>query len=218
MALLFGGLLLAQSAAGAEPPPAGELAREILADPAYQRELPAQPEPRQPESGCDRSARIHVGGGGSSAGAAGSVVSLLAWLAVGVAVALVALWVGAAVVRRRRETEADARAVLDVDGADPGLDPSLAAVQRLAAQGQYPQAIHELLLLTVQRLADRHSRTVSGWLTSRELIRLLPATDEERQRFSRLVTWVERALFGGQAVDRNTFDDCLADFMALGLA
>lgn len=220
MALLIGGLVLAQSVAGAEPPPAGELAREILADPAYQRELPTRPEPTppRPESGCDQGERIHLSGRPAAAAGAGSVASLLAWLAVGVAVVLVALWVGAAVVRKRREAGAAAPDPIDVEGADSGPDPSLAAIERLATQGRYTQAIHELLLLTVRRLADRHSRTVSGWLTSRELIRLLPASDDERQRFGRLVTWVERALFGGQPVDRTTYDNCLADFMALGLS
>ncbi len=220
MALLIGGLVMGQFAAGADTPAARDLARQILEDPAYQRELPSQPEPtpQRPESGCDQDERIHLSGPrAAAAGGAGSVISLLAWLAVGVAAALVALWVGAAVVRRRREAEAVAQDLIDVDGPAAGLDPSLAAVERLAAQGRYTLAIHELLLLTVQRLADRHHRTVSGWLTSRELIRLLPNTEDERQRFSHLVTWVERALFGGQAVDRATYDDCLATFRALGL-
>ena len=206
-------ILLLAAGTRAAPPPKS-LAEEILADSGYQREL--VPAPARPErtAGCDRpgSVRLSAGAGG------GSVTGLLAWLGVGVAVALALIWLGSALNARRRQAAAAGAAAAGPAAAAGRRDASLERVERLAAAGRHAEAVHELLLLAVDRLSQRHQRPVSGWHTARELMRLLPADAGERERFGRLVAAVERSLFGGHPVDARGFERCLADFRAMELA
>jgi hypothetical protein len=146
------------------------------------------------------------------------VTGLLAWLGVGVAAALALIWLGSALAARRRTALAGGGAAADGPAAAAARrDASLERVERLAAAGRHAEAVHELLLLAVERLSQRHQRPVSGWHTGRELTRLLPADAGERERFGRLVAEVERSLFGGHPVGARDYERCLADFRALEL-
>ncbi len=205
--ILLAALALGQPHSRAVERSPADVAREILSDPSFQKEI--VPERTQRTSGRVRSAPAPAPAGGS-----GSLAILLAWLGVGVAICLALVWLAAGLQRRKTDRPATAED-REEEAVEAGVDPSLVAVERLAAGGRFTEAIHELLLLAVRRLSERHGRTISGWLTSRELTRLLPANEQERTRFTHLVNAVERSLFGGQAVDRPGFELCMEKFRGL---
>ncbi len=209
---LLAALVLAAGVRAAPPPES--LAEEILAESGYQKELvPTPARPARP-AGCERSGSVRLSAGAGG----GSVTGLLAWLGVGVALALALIWLGSALVARRRPAAAAGGAAPAGPAAAARRDASLERVERLAAAGRHAEAVHELLLLAVERLSQRHQRPVSGWHTGRELTRLLPADAGERERFGRLVAEVERSLFGGHPVGARGFERCLADFRAMELS
>jgi hypothetical protein len=217
-ALLLVFAVLLQAPARAEDRMPNELAHEILSDPAYQKDLMKRPQrPEHSNSGCD-DGKIRVRRSGSAApGAGGSIATLLAWLAAGVAVALSIIWIITNYQRREPGALSPSDSGAEPQNGTAAKDPSILAIENLAARGLFAEAVHEMLLLAVVRLAARHHRELSGWLTSRELTRLLPSTDDERGRFARLVEAVERSLFGGQAIDRTTYERCFDDFGGLAL-
>lgn len=211
-ALVLIAAVLLQAPARAEDRMPNELAQEILSDPAFQKELMKRPRhPERSNSGCDDD-NIRVSRSGSAApGAGGSIATLLAWLAAGVAVALSIIWIITNYQRRERVAGGPSDDKVEAPDGAAAKDPSILAIEQLAGRGLFAEAVHEILLLAVKRLAARHHRELSGWLTSRELTRLLPSTADERGRFGRLVEAVERSLFGGQAIDRTTYERCLDD-------
>ena len=89
----------------------------------------------------------------------------------------------------------------------------------LAAQGRFAEAVHHLLLRSVEDLARRRPRSVRPALTSRELANAegVPAT--ARTLFAQIAALVERSLFGGRAVDLHdwqTARSAYADFVLPG--
>jgi hypothetical protein len=88
-------------------------------------------------------------------------------------------------------------------GAGPGgpVDPDA-----LARAGRHADAAHALLLAAIGRLARRSAREPSPSSTSRELIRTLPRTAEERDAFAFLVRVVELSFFGGRPTRREDYE------------
>jgi hypothetical protein len=76
----------------------------------------------------------------------------------------------------------------------------------LARDGRYAEAIHHLLLRSVDDIASRRPRLVRPALTSRELAAAGSLPGGARALFSRIAAMVERSLFGGCAVDAGDWD------------
>ena len=213
------------AAAGWDPPRAARLAREILADPRFQRaagRLPAaggaadgDGDARREPGGGDVRAERAVEGGlpaapavpvGAAAAAGGAAALLFKAVLVCVLTALLLALLGRLLAGRRRAEQpvaTAAPAAARVRGAGGGLD--LEAADRLAAAGHYGEAVHLLLLVAIGRLSERAARPPAASRTSRELVRLLPLEGAARDAFAAVVALVERTLFGGRVAAAGDF-------------
>jgi len=88
----------------------------------------------------------------------------------------------------------------------------LADADRLAAEGRYAEAVHLLLLRSIEDIHGHRPRVVRPALTARDIASLdaLPAT--ARPAFRSIADVVERSLFGGAAVDAVGFARCRAAY------
>ena len=211
---LPGLILLLAAAPTAQSPEA--IAREILADPAYQTELPGA---LGSEGGLGiapgtdgRDEPFDLDLPGSRSGQ--PVFQWLMWLlmlAVGLALAA---RLGRALAERRRDVE-PLEERDRAGGAAPAARPSappLAEVEALAAEGRFGEAIHLLLLRTLESLRPAPS------LTSREVLAQLAWTGERGRALAALVEAVELSLFGARVPDRADYEACLESGHALAAA
>jgi len=88
----------------------------------------------------------------------------------------------------------------------------LAEADRLAAQGQFGEAVHHLLLRSVEDIARRRPQLVRPALTSRDLARASSIPTGPRRLFADLAAVVERSLFGGAAVSSDDWGACRAAY------
>ncbi|MEH3048081.1 DUF4129 domain-containing protein [Sphingomonas adhaesiva] len=147
--------------------------------------------------------------------------------------AVLALLVVAAVVARLREgawrlpwrwrRATVAAAAADVDPASdwtPDAAPArrwLEQADALASEGRFAEAIHHILLRSVDDIARRRPRLVRPALTSRDLARAEAIPAAPRRLFADLAAVVERSLFGGRAVDAGEWERCRAAYAEFAL-
>lgn len=100
----------------------------------------------------------------------------------------------------RRPTVEEPPGMLDWTPEDAPSPEWLREADRLAGEGRHAEAIHYLLLHSIDEIAARRPRWRRPSLTSRELASasLLPMT--VRPLFARIAALVERSLFGGSPV------------------
>lgn len=118
------------------------------------------------------------------------------------------------------------RAVRVETGDEPDWMPDVAPVRAwlqeadvLAAQGRYGEAVHHLLLRSVDDIRRRRPQVVRPAATSRELADAQALPVAARASFAGIARLVERSLFGGRAVDRDDWTSArtaYADFALPG--
>ncbi len=88
----------------------------------------------------------------------------------------------------------------------------LADADGLAAQGRFADAVHLLLLRSIQDIEQFRPRVVQRAFTSREIggLGVLPAS--ARTAFSEIMRVVETSLFGGMPVEAGDFTRCRSDY------
>jgi len=84
----------------------------------------------------------------------------------------------------------------------------LADADRLAAEGQFAEAAHLLLLRSIEDLDSRRPRTVRPALTSRDIASLEALPEAARPAFGLIARIVERSLFGGAPVGADDYAGC----------
>ena len=198
-------------------------ARQVVGQPAYQKDAQESDSPADPQAPWNKKDRgfrvrrsVPVGAFGTS------LVHLLFYLAMGLAMGVALLWIVATWHGRKIATRPTG---LETHGESLsiGPEPELDLVLGLAGQGRYAEAVHQLLLLAVLQLMRQRARaglaeSVPGdSLTSRELLHVLPKDASQRQRFALLVSTAERVLFAGQPLGLAAFDDCLESYRGLAL-
>lgn len=94
--------------------------------------------------------------------------------------------------------------------ADPG---TLAAADRLAAEGRFGEAIHLLLLVALERLRRELGPRVAPALTGREVLGLPALPDAAAEPLTRMVQVSEINHFGGRAAAEPDYLRCRADFL-----
>jgi len=216
--LLAGAALLSGGPAGAQPDEAAiqAKARAVLADPLYQRELPAHAPPKDPARG--QGARFPAGPSPSVALpvlGAGAFLAQIVFIVLGVVVVLLVLFWLLRVILRGRPTPTDTDETEETAAETAEREPAFEDAARLAGEGRYGEAIHALLLAAIRHFAERSRVAVQPSRTSRELVRLLPLGPELREAFTELVQAVELSLFGGVAVGREEYERSLSRFRAL---
>ncbi len=81
----------------------------------------------------------------------------------------------------------------------------LSDVDALAAAGKYDEAVHTLLLRSIEDIKVNNPRAVARDLTGREISALPILSDAARAAFSGISRRVERSLFGGRSLTEDDF-------------
>jgi len=171
-----------------------ERARRILERGEYQTELPA----------AIRPAVLDL-----PLGPLEILLRVLFWTALAVMVVLAVAWI----VRRLRGLTPDAEAPAGpAEGASDMGRRQLGAAEALAARGRFGEAIHVLLLDTLEALS-RAARLAPS-LTSREIVARVPLPERARDALSGLVSAVEVSWFGGEDPGETEYRLCLERFHA----
>ena len=85
-------------------------------------------------------------------------------------------------------------------------------VDAMAAQGQFEEAVHELLFRSIQDIDLHRPNTIRRSLTSREIAALDILTPETREAFATIGGVVETSYFGGKKIGKAEFDICRAAY------
>jgi hypothetical protein len=140
---------------------------------------------------------------------------VILWVLIGVLVLVLVLWLVQEYLRTR-QSKLTAQ-INDYDAVAPKRQTpatSLLAPESLAQQGLFAEAIHALLLLTLNRISQRRSSLESS-STSRELLQERELFAETYHEITLLVDVVERSRFGGRSVHQADFDSCLVAYRLL---
>ncbi|MGK2910266.1 MAG: DUF4129 domain-containing protein [Sphingobium sp.] len=104
-------------------------------------------------------------------------------------------------------------------GADENWSPEAAPARAwlkeadaLAAQGRFADAVHHLLMRSVEDLARRRPQVVRPALTSRELAAIEAVPPAPRRLFAEIASVVEHSLFGERPVDADAWARCRAAY------
>lgn len=144
------------------------------------------------------------------------------WIGLGIIVALVLYAIAREVLGLRTpRSRADApKPVVTVAEWRPDARTArdlLAEADALAAQGQYAEASHLLLLRSVQDIEKLQPQAVRMSLTTREIAALKAIPEAARPAFALIGRLVERSLFGNVAVGPEEFADCRRAYEAFAL-
>lgn len=147
--------------------------------------------------------------------AMGPVFKLIFWLGLAVLVVAVIWFIARELIRIRLP---DRKKALDMDaGWRPAPAAALALLSdadALAAEGRFAEAVHLLLLRSINDIDGRLPNTVRPALTARDIAGLSRLPAAARPAFDRIARVVESSLFGGRPVDRAAFADCRAAYEA----
>jgi hypothetical protein len=140
------------------------------------------------------------------------IVEILFWLLIGVGVLLAVFYLGREVPawlgRRRQLKSGAAPMVQGTPVADSQLIDALGRADRLAAEGQFAEALHLLLLHSIDYL-KRHLGAVYGdSSTAREILQRSRLPDHGRRSLGAIVDAAEISYFGGRPVDGGIYADC----------
>jgi hypothetical protein len=93
----------------------------------------------------------------------------------------------------------------------------LAAADALAAEGQYEEAVHLILLRSIEDIDRHRPLVVRPALTTRDIAAIEALPDRARPAFMRIAAAVERSLFAGGRVDGIEFGQCREAYAAFAL-
>ena len=169
-----------------------EHAAEVLERGEYQRNLPTSVPPFT----------LDIPG----LGVLGKLLTVLAWTALFVLVALLATWA----FQRLRGWHRDVLQERPEPGAAAAAEIRIGSAEALAAEARYGEAIHALLLETLQALS-RAARLPPSF-TSREIVARVPLRPDAREALAGLVAAVEISWFGGTVPSEADYRGCLMRF------
>jgi Domain of unknown function (DUF4129) len=155
-------------------------------------------------------AREHDEQGGVS-----GLLYMLMWGMVIVVIVLVLAWIvaemfkygGDAELPPHSEPEARGQAIVDAI-----IDRPLGDADELARRGLFVDAIHTLLLRTLQELARSAAVRVAPATTSREILARVPLLADAREALAGLITAVEITHFGDEPASIADYDRCRQQF------
>jgi Domain of unknown function (DUF4129) len=149
------------------------------------------------------------------AGPMGGVMTMLMWGLLAVGVALLVFWFASEMSKSDADVAApagdDDDAVIKAQTAAI-IDKPLGDADDLAARGEFVEAIHTLLLRTLQELAKSSMVRVERSHTSREILARVALAPEARDALSVLITYVELTHFGDEPAGTNDYARCREQF------
>jgi hypothetical protein len=144
-----------------------------------------------------------------------SLMSVVMWGMVIVIGVLVVFWVGSELSKYGGDAELPAsdesRARMQA-AADAIIDRPLGDADELARRGEFAEAIHTLLLRTLQELARSAAVRVAPATTSREILARVPLLADARSALAGLITAVEITHFGDEPANAADYDRCRQQF------
>jgi len=165
-------------------------------------------EPRDRRAMFD--AREHQESGGMS-----SLMSMLMWGMVIVIGVLLAFWFASEISRYGGDAELppvdESRARMQA-AADAIIDRPLGDADELARRGEFAEAIHTLLLRTLQELVRSAAVRVAPATTSREVLARVPLLADARSALAGLITAVEITHFGDEPANAGDYERCRQQF------
>ena len=190
---LLAGIAAALPGAAAADGEIGRRAAEILRSGGYQTELPAQrPLPLS---------ELHL-----PIGPLALLLRILLWGGVAILAFLAVAWLVRRLAPGARDVE-----VAEPEAGVPVAIP-IASAEALASEGRWAEAIHALLLETLEALS-RAARLAPS-LTSREIVGRVRLPERAREALSGLVLAVEVTRFGGAEPVEADYRACLGRFHA----
>ena len=134
-------------------------------------------------------------------------LQLFLWgLLVAVVVASV-LFIAGSIRQRRRGDDEDG--TLELEGSVELSERPLANAEQAAARGDYAEAIHLLLLGTIEEIRTSIGYDAPRWLTSREIARAAPLPADALPPLEALIGTVERSYFGEIPVEISDYQSCV---------
>jgi uncharacterized protein DUF4129 len=155
-------------------------------------------------------AREHQEGGAMS-----SLMTMLMWGMVIVIGVLLAFWFASEISKFGGDAELppvdESRARMQA-AADAIIDRPLGDADELARRGEFAEAIHTLLLRTLQELVRSAAVRVAPATTSREILARVPLLADARSALAGLITAVEITHFGDEPANAGDYDRCRQQF------
>jgi hypothetical protein len=223
------GVVLAASSASAGNDRVERARAAVLTD-VYQRALPGDGatagsdaptlHPGERGAGAEPAVDTRDEPGGFETGLLGRIVNLLMWGALIVGTVLLAFWIGAELLAFGADNAALAdEAPVAPEGPDLRvIERPLGDAEELAARGEYGEAIHTLLLRTLQELVRSAEVRVSAAMTSREILGRVPLAADARDALAGLITAVEITHFGDDPATAADYERCRAQFQRFATA
>lgn len=139
------------------------------------------------------------------------IFEVLFWIFVGGGIALILYILGRALwnfrmARLGREKDSEEAYLYQPSEAQARI--LLKAVDALAAEGRYAEAVHQLLFRSVQDIGIARPNMIRRSYTSREIATLKELTPQTRDAFSLIAAEVEKSHFGGRSLDEAAFLKC----------
>jgi hypothetical protein len=98
------------------------------------------------------------------------------------------------------------------------IEKPLGDAEELSNRGEYREAIHTLLLRTLQELVRSAAVQVKPAMTSREILARVPLLADAREALAGLITAVELTHFGNDEATLEDYQRCRAEFQRFATA
>ena len=190
----------------------------LMADKTLQFGFANAPPPPKTELPAWLRAFLHWLGGVARAlgGVFGGLGSVLEWIFIGglvVILALVLFFIVREIVRARwpgltRRKPRTRVAPVDWRPEASAARALLEEADRLAAEGDYAEAVHLILFRSIEDIEGRRPRLLRPAYTAREIADLEGLPEPARHTFAVIAYVVEHSFFGGREVDARGFAEC----------
>src|SRR5262245_41143842 len=147
-------------------------------------------------------------------------MQMVLWGMLIVLVILAAVWVGSELTKYGGDAEvppgeSQVRMQAAVEAI---LEKPLGDADELARRGEYAEAIHTLLLRTLQELVRSAAVRVAPATTSREILARVPLLADARTALAGLITAVEITHFGDEPANADDYERCRNQFHVFATA
>ena len=155
-----------------------------------------------------------------SGGPFGGVLTFVMWGVVIVMVALMLFWLASELLKyggdetQLADEPKPSESMVDMRV----IERPLGDAEELAKRGEYGEAIHTLLLRTLQELVRSASVRVAPAMTSREILARVPLLADARDALSGLITAVELTHFGESEATLDDYVRCRDQFQRFAAA
>ena len=149
------------------------------------------------------------------------MMAMVMWGIIIVIVALLVFWIVTELFKKGDEQLAPAPGESQVRmqaAVDAIIDRPLGDADELARRGDYAEAIHTLLLRTLQELVKSAAVRVAPAMTSREILARVPLLADAREALAGLITAVEITHFGDEPANAADYERCRQQFHVFATA